>query len=97
MLKFAICDDEPYMAQEIVNQLSWYMNGEQITSYCVSSFQNGCSLLESDCNFDIVFLDIQMEHLNGMEMNRTLSSRQMKKRKLGHEGLDPENKGSQAL
>ena len=63
MLKFAICDDEPYMAQEIVNQLSRYMNGEQITSYCVSSFQNGCSLLESGCDFDVIFLDIQMEHL----------------------------------
>lgn len=75
MLKFAICDDEPYMAQEIVNQLSWYMNGEQITSYCVSSFQNGCSLLESDCNFDIVFLDIQMEHLNGMETAKMLRQR----------------------
>ena len=32
-----------------------------------------------------------------MRMNRPLSSRQMKKRKLGHEGLVPESKGSQAL
>ena len=32
-----------------------------------------------------------------MELNRPLSSRQMKKRKLGHEGLVPESKGSQAL
>ncbi len=31
------------------------------------------------------------------EVNRPLSSRQMKKRKLGHEGLVPESKGSQAL
>ena len=30
-------------------------------------------------------------------LNRPLSSRQMKKRKLGHEGLVPESKGSQAL
>lgn len=75
MIKFAICDDEPYMAQEIANQLSRYMNGKQITSYCVSSFQNGCSLLESDCNFDIVFLDIQMEHLNGMETAKMLRQR----------------------
>lgn len=75
MLKFAICDDEPYMAQEIANQLSWYMNGKQIASYCVSSFQNGCSLLESDCDFDVIFLDIQMEHLNGMETAKMLRQR----------------------
>lgn len=75
MLKFAICDDEPYMAQEIANQLSRYMNGEQITSYCVSSFQNGCSLLESGCDFDVIFLDIQMEHLNGMETAKMLRQR----------------------
>lgn len=31
------------------------------------------------------------------QMNRPLSNRQMKKRKLGHEGLVPESKGSQAL
>lgn len=30
-------------------------------------------------------------------LNRPLSSRQMKKRKSGHEGLVPESKGSQAL
>ena len=75
MLNFAICDDEPYMAQEIANQLSWYMNGKQIASYCVSSFQNGCSLLESDCDFDVIFLDIQMEHLNGMETAKMLRQR----------------------
>ena len=32
-----------------------------------------------------------------LQLNRPLSSRQMKKRKLGHEGLVPESKGSQAL
>ncbi len=75
MLKIAICDDEPYMAQEIADQLSRYMNEKQITSYCVSSFQSGCSLLESDCDFDVIFLDIQMERLNGMETAKMLRQR----------------------
>ena len=75
MLNFAICDDEPYMAQEIANRLFQYMNEKQITSYCVSSFQDGCSLLESDCDFDVIFLDIQMEHLNGMETAKMLRQR----------------------
>lgn len=75
MLKFAICDDEPYMAQEIADQLSRYMKEKQITSYCVSGFQNGCSLLESGCDFDAIFLDIQMEQPNGLETAKMLRQR----------------------
>ena len=75
MIKFAICDDEPIMVHEISNQLSQYMDGRKITPYSVTSFSNGCALLESDCNFDIVFLDIQMEHLNGMETAKILRQR----------------------
>ena len=56
MIKFAICDDEPIMMQEISNQLSQYMNERKITSYSVANFSNGCALLESDCNFEIVSL-----------------------------------------
>jgi len=75
MIKFAICDDEPLMVQEISNQLSQYMSGRQITSYCVSSFSNGRSLLDSDCDFDVIFLDIQMGELNGMEIAKELRQR----------------------
>lgn len=72
MLKFAICDDEPAMAQEIYDYLSSYMETRHITSYCVSRFLNGRSLLESDCNFDLFFLDIQMEQPDGMETAKML-------------------------
>ena len=72
MIKFAICDDEPVMAQEIADQLSEYMNEEHITSYCVNSFSDGRSLLESGCDFDVIFLDIQMEQPNGLETAKIL-------------------------
>ena len=75
MIKFAICDDEPIMMQEISNQLSQYMNERKITSYSVANFSNGCALLESDCNFDIVFLDIQMDNLDGIETAKILRQR----------------------
>ena len=75
MIKFAICDDEPIMVQEISNQLSQYMDGRKITPYSVTSFSNGCALLESDCNFDIVFLDIQMDNLDGIETAKLLRQR----------------------
>ena len=75
MIKFAICDDEPVMAQEITNQLSQYMQEKGLTSYCVNSFSNGRSLLENGCDFDVIFLDIQMEYLNGMETAKMLRQR----------------------
>lgn len=77
MIKFAICDDEPVMAQEITNQLSEYMNAAHITLYCVNSFSDGRSLLESGCDFDVIFLDIQMEQPNGLKTAQIL--RQHKK------------------
>ena len=75
MIHFAICDDEPYMVQEISNHLSQYMNERKITSYRVNSFPNGHSLLGSDCDFDVIFLDIQMEQPNGMETAKILRQR----------------------
>ena len=72
MIKFAICDDEPIMVHEISNRLSQYMDGRKITPYSVTSFSNGCALLESGCSFDIVFLDIQMDGPDGMETAKSL-------------------------
>jgi len=67
MMRFAICDDEPVMAQEISDQLSQYMVEHEITNYQVSSFSSGHALLESGGGFDVIFLDVQMEQPNGLE------------------------------
>lgn len=75
MIKVAICDDEPHMAQEISDHLSTYMEERRMSAYSVSCFSNGRSLLESDCNFDLIFLDIQMEQPDGMETARLLRQR----------------------
>ena len=80
MIKFAICDDEPFMTEDISQYLSRYMEEENMASYCVSSFPNGRLLLESDCDFDLIFLDIQMEQPDGMETAKML--RQRKNRSL---------------
>lgn len=75
MIKVAICDDEPHMAQEISDHLLTYMEERRMSAYSVSCFSNGRSLLESDCNFDLIFLDIQMEQPDGMETARLLRQR----------------------
>lgn len=75
MIKVAVCDDEPSMVQEISEHLSKYMEEKHPDSYNVVCFSNGRSLLESDCEFDLVFLDIQMERPDGMETARILRQR----------------------
>lgn len=75
MIKFAVCDDEPFMAQKISELISIYMQEKQDMSYHISSFSNGRSLLESSCDFDVIFLDIQMEQLDGMKTAKLLRQR----------------------
>ena len=75
MIKFAICDDEPMMAQDLAGHLADYMKENLITAYSVSSFPDGRALLDTiDC-FDVIFLDIQMEQPDGMETARLLRRR----------------------
>lgn len=67
MFHFAICDDEPLMRQEISDRLSAYMKENNVTPYRVSHFSSGRALLESGDDYDLIFLDIQMERPDGME------------------------------
>lgn len=75
MVTFAICDDEPLMVQEIANQLSQYLSGKALTSYHMDCFSDGRSLLESGCDYDVIFLDIQMSQPDGMETAKQLRQR----------------------
>lgn len=72
MIKIAICDDEPYMAQEISRCLSQYMEEKGFTAYHAGLFLDGRSLIESGGGFDLVFLDIQMSQPDGMETAKLL-------------------------
>jgi len=75
VIKFAICDDEPLMAQELADLLVKYMEEKSITAYDLGSFSNGHALLESAGGFDVIFLDIQMDHPDGMETAKLLRQR----------------------
>ena len=63
------------MAQKICEFISTYMKENQDAAYHISSFSNGRSLLESSCDFDVIFLDIQMEQPDGMETAKMLRQR----------------------
>lgn len=80
MINFAICDDEPWMIQELSRLLSQDMKQRALTDYSIIPFSSGTSLLTSDAAFDILFLDIQMQEPDGLETARRL--RQQKNQSL---------------
>lgn len=71
MIKLAVCDDEPFMLDDMEGKISNYMESKGY-SYKLVRFSTGQDLLSSGQAFDILFLDIQMDAPNGMETAKLL-------------------------
>ncbi|MCM1128153.1 MAG: LytTR family DNA-binding domain-containing protein [Lachnospiraceae bacterium] len=69
-MKTAVVDDEKVIREQINALVQKYAPGA-----CVSVYESGRELLGSGDSFDIVFLDIQMEGLNGIETAQKLKQR----------------------
>ena len=71
LIKIAVCDDDDNMIQELKNRICDYMDR---TSYNADILAFSCAedLIKCDVLFDIVFLDIQMGSLNGMDAAKRL-------------------------
>ncbi len=78
MISIAVCDDEMLdccnMAKEIKEILE-----ETGIPFIVRQFQSGRDLLEAIENFDIIFLDIMMDGLNGMKTAQLLRDKSFEK------------------
>lgn len=61
-LRVAICDDEAIIANDIKKRLLGCR-----PDYIADIYQSGKKLLESGQEYDLIFLDIEMQGLNGME------------------------------
>lgn len=62
----AICDDEKAFRYEISGLVCKYMKSRNIEIY-TDSYANGTELLKSEKEYDVIFLDYQMEGINGIE------------------------------
>lgn len=74
MIKFAVCDDEPFMLKDIAACVSKYAE-EKNLGYKIELFESSRAVLDSGQNFDVLFLDVQMAEPNGMETARILRGR----------------------
>lgn len=74
MIYVAICDDEKYMSDQIRAMTSDFFRGKN-TEAVILQFSRGEELLKCDKEIDILFLDIQMKDMDGMETARKLRER----------------------
>lgn len=61
-MRIAICDDDKVMCDEICKKINQYN-----CNYYIDLFRGGMDLLNIDKIYDIVFLDIEMSGIDGME------------------------------
>lgn len=72
-MKIAICDDEIKYINDAERHLKQYFSEHGLTLN-LYKYSNGTDLLNSNKNFDIVFLDIEMPDINGIELGKKLQS-----------------------
>lgn len=70
MMSIAICDDERLITQDIYQRLEFLK-----PEYTIHSFNSAQDLLNSKTNYDIIFLDIEMPHIDGMETAKQIRKR----------------------
>ena len=75
MIKIAVCDDEQRFVEQIKKILVEY--GTEIQADIrVSEFYDGVMLLDKyECRYDIIFLDIKMPYIDGVEVAEKIRDR----------------------
>ena len=66
MLKFAVCDDQKEILDEM-QKLIILFSKQQDVMVEIHTFFNGKELLQSKTKYDLIFLDIEMDIMNGIE------------------------------
>lgn len=77
MIRIAVCDDEKYMSDMISVMVSDFFRKRNI-DVSIIQFSGGKELLKYHKKIDILFLDIQMKDIDGMETARKLRCHKFK-------------------
>lgn len=74
MYRVAICDDEQLICSKIENVVLKYATeiNEKIETQVFYSGEELCKFLDIGDGFDLIFLDIEMKMLNGIEVGRKI-------------------------
>ncbi len=75
-MNIAICDDDWSAVCAIKKLVDMYMS-ERVIETNIYTFKSGKELLDAQIRYDIVFLDIEMPSINGLEVHKKLKDRYM--------------------
>jgi DNA-binding LytR/AlgR family response regulator len=80
MLKIAVCDDDRAICSQIEDILDSRAS-QKVAESETLLFYSGNSLIDyiqnQGCHFDLLFLDIEMDDLNGIEVGQTIRTQHM--------------------
>lgn len=71
-MQIFICDDNVEVTEQIHNYILTFFSNYNLTPPKITIFHNGEALLQSQAKKDIVFLDVEMEGLNGIYVGQEL-------------------------
>ena len=73
-MRVAICDDERRCLELTHALIFRYLNSRNIEA-CIDTFTNASEILKTKSDFDFVFMDIEMEAVNGLTAAKKLRER----------------------
>jgi len=73
MIRVAVCDDEPEVTEKINDSINSFLTDNKC-SFTVEKYYSGESFVESEKKYDLIFLDIEMKELNGIETAQVIRS-----------------------
>ena len=71
-MRILICDDDLSITQSLSQIIKTYFNKKKVNNLDIITFNDGDSLLSDKSQKDIVFLDVEMPGLNGIETAKEL-------------------------
>lgn len=77
MLRIAICDDEMKVTNELERYILQY-GSENNIDFQIDKYSSGEALLKADQCFDIIFLDIIMSKIDGIETGKAIKNNNIK-------------------
>ncbi len=73
MIRIAFCEDESVLLEQLTDDIKNILNKYSVL-YSIKAYANGNALLARE-KFDILFLDIAMQPIDGLELARRLRDR----------------------